>query len=341
MTKIVAASFPSLRAGASKGRIDRRPAAPGATAQGTPILLYDSASVPSGGEQQFASKAFTNSRNRRICLHEMRLTAALPQTRSHILTPLLLSLQILVRRKNGRAVPVTRGYVPVLAMCKSDNRLGEAFQVPGAAPGIPVLGAATWRFAAPIELAPGDAIEAQVKNLGGATGTPANTTVAVDLVFVGADSIAGPYTRVPYVVAWTSRDFTYAENGTDSAPPDALVNDLPTDMHVDRIIGRFVSSGLPHNLAFEIADLNDQSQQSIYNAFIRIGTATSWPIIRAFTGFHAAFGQPAAIETDFNLAPLDYLTVDVQHTAGPILFTAFDYFWGRAIVSIVGSREVQ
>jgi hypothetical protein len=90
----------------------------------------------------------------------------------------------------------------------------------------------------------------------------------------------------------------------------------------------------------EIADFADLSNQAALSASLRMGTAQNRPILRSYATFRSVFGQVAAIETDFLLAPGDYLTTDVQHAAGPTLATPFIYFFGRGLISLVGWREV-
>lgn len=299
---------------------------------GAPICLYDQVVVPPNGEQPFKSKAFTNNRNRRIQLHEMRVVGTLLASGSFSAME-LLTLSLSIKRKSGKMVAITRGYVPVSAICKSTNRIAEQF----ASFGSTRIGAMSWKFSYPIDLAPGDYIEAQCKNIG-----IANVTVTVDLSFAGADAADIPSHRAPYVTHWQSRDFAYAETAVDSAPPDQLVNDLGIDFHVDRIIGRFVtSSNVPGFASLpQVVDYRDSSSQSALTAALRLGTAQNMPILRSYTPFLTVFGEDAAIETAFLLAPGDYVTVDVQHTAGATLTTPFVYFAGRGIVSLVGWREV-
>jgi hypothetical protein len=291
---------------------------------GAPILLYDQVTVPNGGEQPFKSKAFTNNRNRRIQIHEMRCVSATNSVQPVVMPNALIALQLIVKRKNGKTFPITRGYVPVLAICRSDNRLGEMEASLGAATGI--LGANVWQFSTPIDLNPGDCIESQVKNLG-----LFNAPVIVDLAYAGADASGPTSSRVPYVTHWQSRDFAYAEAGFDSAPPDMLANDTGRDFHVDRIIGRVVT-----NNAGSVGDFGDPTPET--DSFLRIATAQGKPILPAYSAFRAIFGQGAAVETDYFMAPGDFINVDVQHTAGNL--GAPTYFQARALVSLVGWREV-
>jgi hypothetical protein len=315
--------------------VESREAKTPGVAQGAPILLYDRVTVLPNGEQPLKSKSFTNNRSRRIQLHEMRIAGTITATTGHVVPPMLLALQLVLRKKSGKSIPITRGYVPVPMICKSTNRDAELFGfIITLAPADVTVGAMAWKFSYPVDLAPGDFIEAQVKNVG-----LYNASVVVDLSFAGADAADLPSYRVPYVMHWQSRDFAYAETAVDSSPPDQLANGLGTDLHVDRIIGRFLSRN-PKGTGDEVADFADLSDQSVFNANLRIGTAQKFPILRSYAPFRGVFGQDAAIETDFLLASGDYLTVDVQHTAGPTLTTPFTYFFGRGLISLVGWREV-
>jgi hypothetical protein len=300
---------------------------------GAPVLLYDSVTLDSGQEQPFKSKAFMNNRPRRIAVREMRAMVTLlitPVTTVEIRTPLLIALQLSVRRKSGRAIPITRGYVPVSAMCRSDNRIAEVFQSNTQVGS--TEGGASWTFPYPIDLAPGDMIEAQVKHLG-----LYPISIVVDLSFAGADVEGPTSTRIPYVVAWQSPDFAFSDALTISAPPDQLVNDTGVELTVDRILGRFVVRVGDAN-GDHIVDIGDPSAQADYLAFVRMSLSQNRQVIRDYQTFRLAFGQNAALETAFKLAPGDYMNVDVKHVAGPAI-VPFTYCIGRALVSLVGCRE--
>jgi hypothetical protein len=146
--------------------------------------------------------------------------------------------------------------------------------------------------------------------------------------------------RVPYATAWQSRDFAYSEVATDTSPPDQLVNDLSIDFHVDRIIGRFVSSNTFGVGLSEVVDFGDLSNQAANYAMLRLRTAQNRPILQSFATFRSVFGQDSSVETNFLLAPGDFVVVDVRHLAGGALADPFVYFFGRGLVSLVGWREV-
>lgn len=303
----------------------------------TPILMYDSVSLTPGQEQPFKSTAFLNNRGRRVSIREMRVTVSMVTSTANAIAYVapvnLVELQLNVKRKSGRSVPITRGYVPASAMCRSINRLAENF---GLATTVTATGTGSmmWAFSSPLDLAPGDVIEAQAKNIG-LTDLP----VVVDLAFAGADTLGAPSMRVPYVVHWQSKDFAYATPSDDSAPPDKLVNDSGVELHVDRIIGRFLVRANRATGQDQVTDFYDATGQAQAYAYLRMSLSQSRQVLRDFTLFRAVFGQEASIETAFKLAPKDYMNVDVRHVASPAIGYAFNYFIGRAIVSLVGCRE--
>jgi hypothetical protein len=295
-----------------------------------PILLSDQVTVQSGGENSFRSEAFTNNTGRPIELRGMRamVQLAAPAT-GRIRGGGIIALEL-----SAAGVPITRGSVPVWSMCRSDNRLNEFFN-----PNF--IGNATtiysWYFSQPLPLLPGQGLTVRGKHLGVIA-----QAATITLAFAGRVSPRPIPTRIPFVAAWTSNAFDYAVTGTDSAPPDELVNDTGRELIVDRIIGRSIAyddTGLGAGNE-ELADFDDASLQGVTSFLVRLGISQSRPILKTFTPWRTVFGQNAALETDFILRPGDYLNADVQHVAGAARGgVAFVSSQNRAGLSIVGWRE--
>lgn len=301
---------------------------------GFPVLFADQVTVPSGGEQVFRSEAFTNNLGRPVELHSLRFNASIlldalgNSTSTLIRSPGTIALSISVA-----GVPVTRGVVPMWAMCRSDNRRAETSSV-----GFLPLAAMCWYFSHPIPLRPGEGITLKARHLGV---VPA--PVLVGASFAGRVSPAPIPNRVPFVASWTSKAFSFSEVGTDTMPPDALANDTERDLHIDRIIGRAIayddaSTGLLTGA--ELTDFSDVSVQAITAFLVRLGLSQSRPILKTYTPWRTVFGQNAAVEMDTVLRPGDYFTADVSHTAGTTPPTPFTFSQNRAMLSVIGWREV-
>lgn len=295
-----------------------------------PVLLSDQVTVPAGGEQAFRSELFTNNTGRPIELHSLRVTSSLaPAIGSIVPAPGVRSAGLVALSIVVDGVKMTRGDVPVWGMCRSDNRLNETqVNVRWMVNGL------CWYFSHPVPLRPGRGIRVTAKHLGG---IPANVTVGVS--FAGRVSPAPIPNRVPFVAAWTSRSFGYAEVGTDSTPPDALANDTGRDLTIDRIVGRSIAFD-DGAIGGELADYDDVSTQGISSFLVRMGLSQSRPILKTYTPWRTVFGQNAAVEGKTILRPGDYLTADIAHIAGPTLPTPFTYSQNRGLLSIVGWREV-
>jgi hypothetical protein len=291
-----------------------------------PVLLYDQVTVQSGGEQVFRSDAFLNNLNRPIELHGMRVAAIVNTVTNTFDVSGLVALEISLGD-----VPLTKGAVPIWHLCRSDNRLSELF---GASTGAQESIHA-WYFSQPLLLLPGKALRVRAKHLGV---TPVAATVGVS--FAGRVAPKMIPTRVPYAAHWVSRSFAFAEVGTDSAPPSAIVNDTKRDLVIDRIIGRSIAYDNALGAVGEYLDYGDCSMQGVSSFLLRLGLSKSQPILKTYTPWRAVFGQNAAIETDFIMKANDYLTVDVAHIAGPVLPAPGTFSQNRGSVSIVGWREV-
>jgi len=295
-----------------------------------PILLADSILVPSSGENTFRSENYKNNLGRPIELRALRVFIQLNGTTWNLARGGgVIALSILID-----GVPMTHGFVPVWHLCRSDNRFPE---------GGPLVPKSTtyytWFFSRPVPLRPGKSLEVAARHLGG---VPQNPNALVSVAFAGRVSPAPIANWIPYASHWTSQAFTYAQAGTDSAPPSSLVNDTGRDMVVDRIIGRAIANDDASLGAgnFELADFNDVSLQGVTSFLVRLGLSQQRPILKTYTPWRAVFGQNSALETDFVLKAGDYLTADVQHIAGPALGAAFTFSQSRGSISIVGSREV-
>lgn len=304
---------------------------------GIPILMHDQVIVAPGNEAPMSSKAFLNTRSKAVALRTLSITLAVTTAAAAGTTLYFLggsvALQITLKKKSGKTFPLTRGYVPTWCFCRSDNRQTDM----SGGVGTFTLTAEKWRFSSPIVLDPGDMLAVQVKHLG-----VVNYSVTADVSFAGSDTPVAGGRQLPYVAYWQSRDFAYAEVGGDSTPLDALMNDTGVDLHIDRIIGRFAAfdASPAAGVTQEFTDYADATDQAANYASVRVSLSQNRPIIRAYTGFRAAFGQEAAIETAFKLAPQDYIAADVWHIAGDVLIAPLTYFRGRAFLSLVGSREV-
>lgn len=316
------------------------PSRPVEPARGVPVLMSDQVTVPAGGEQPFSSQAYLNNRGVPVLVSAMNVfTSSVPTVLGTLMMNGTIAIQAAIKRRGGAYVPLTRGYVPVWSLARSQDRLADFFAASLAGE----ASAMTWRFPHPLQLDPGDMIETQVKHLG-----MINLPITVSVSYSGADG-SSPVRRIPYAVGWQSTDFDYAQAGTDMSPTDALMNDLNRDFIVDRIIGRFASSEfiytapgeLPQMLtALTYGDFGDVTNQGTISALIRLSLSQQRAILRDFTPFRSVFGQAASIESPFVLAPKDYLIAEIQHYAGVTMAAAtLTSSVGRAFVSLVGWRE--
>lgn len=287
-----------------------------------PVLLYDAVTIQSGGEQAFRSEAFTNNLGRAIEIHGMRVVIELAAG-SVIQGGGIIALNIAADK-----APMTRGAIPVWGICRSDNRASFS--------GFDQLGvsAFAWYFSQPMPLAAGKSITVEAKHLG----VDANAAT-VRVAFVGRIAGEPIAKRIPYVVQWSSLAFAYATAGTDTSPPAALANDTKRDFHVDRIIGRSVAFDDTSGAVQSYVDYDDVSLQGETSLSLRLGTAQARSILQTYTPWRTVFGQNAAVETDFILAPGDYLIADVRHAAGPVLGAPFTYSQNHGEISLVGWRE--
>lgn len=287
-----------------------------------PVLLYDTVTVESGGEQQFRSEAFTNNLGQPIDLHALRVsTSPLAGASNAVFGSGLIALSISID-----GIPMTRGPVPVWSFCRSDNRRDDQF----------TNGTTTnevWYFPFPLTLMPGKTINIHAKHLGVVT-----QSVIVGVSLPGRLSDGGGRRRIPYAASWSTASFAYNEARTDSIPPAMLANGTKRDLHISRIIGRSVAFN-NEGASPALRDWGDRSLQGISSLSVRLGVSLQQPILRTYTPWRAVFGHNAALETDFILRPGDFISGDIQHVAGPALGTAFTYSQNRGEISIVGWRD--
>jgi hypothetical protein len=315
-------------------RVNFPPAAP-LGIDTNPILFYDSVSVQPNAEAAMKSDAFTNNLRKPVELHSMRIATSIPFNPATDSAQFVSGLGVVALQLSIDDKPITRGFVPAWLLAPSDNRRNDTATV-GDALGVTRL--LVWNFSAPIQLRLGSKITVQVKHLG-----YVDIAAQVFVAFAGrtVPSLAGS-SRIPYVIGWSSKTFAYDENRTETSRPSDLASDLDREMRIERFIGRFAAynPGDPTTPAVKsLVDYDDFSVQSVTSTRLRMSLSQNRPILRFQTMWRAVFGQNAAFETDFILRPKDYLTAEVQHVAGPVLATPFDYFAGQAQISIVGSRE--
>jgi hypothetical protein len=298
---------------------------------GRPVLLYDSVTLQAGAEQPLKNRAFQNTFNGFVELHSAIFAAE--QLNANVSTARATSIattavQIGVRRAaSNKVLRITDGFIPMWMLAPSDNRLAAA----AGANGLTAL--IDWKFASPIVLGPKDQIEVSVRHLSYFT----NNTLAH--VAFGGEVVprSTAARRLPYATVWSGHNFAYAEDGSDTSGPAALSNDLENrKLHVERIIGRFVTAALQGANTI-VNDLVDGSNQ-MDRATLRMHLQQT-PIIRSFAKWITVFGANAALECDFDMLVNDFITVTVAHPPGPTLATPFTSFTGQPFVSIVGSRE--
>lgn len=301
-----------------------------------PTLMYDVVTAQANGEQVFRADAFKNSTGQPIEIHSMRVLLEQVNPTATPGANLLDTGGIIALRIAVNGVPLTRGYVPVWNICRSDNRL-DSYRGTG-------IYSYSTVFSSPIPLPAGASISVQAKHLGF---TP--VSIKAHLSFAGR---RGPglatLRRMPYVVYWQTPAFSYTQVATYTTPPSVLVNDTGRPLNVDRIIGRFGSFSPTGDGAVwsgtnrDYTDWADPTAQGVIAASVRLSMAQDRPVIPAFVPWRAVFGQNAAFETDFVMRPTDYMVADVKHIAGPTTIGTNPppFFQATAGISFVGWRDI-
>lgn len=313
--------------------------------RGAPIILADSVAVPSAGTTAFRADAYTNNTGFGLELWGLRTvigcpSAGTPQAFAYNLNG-IMALQL---AKDDDLI--TRGFVPVWHLCKSDNNAADL-----ASGAIGILGntaespttSATWNFSSPIYLKPGESISASAMHTG-----VLSAALNISLSFFGrrVQSRQPNSHRLPYVFYWTSKAFAATDNLIDTTPGGALKNDLDRDLVVERITGRTPTNIQQSTFGFFFdGDDTDVAEMTvfpgIFDLSLRMSLSQSRQMIRDFTPFWSVFGLNNAWETGFILKPGDYVIASVQHV--PIstpLNTATNYYQTAGSVALLSSREV-